>query len=281
MTLDIETLVDLYRDMWLIRAFEVGLEREFKKGNVPGMLHTGVGQEATQAALAAHLRGDRLLSSQTIAVTASMRWRRRNSRATASASWPSSLAAQRASAAARAAASTAPIPRSATLATTPWKVRIWPRCWAWRWPGRCARSPTLPAVSSATAPWAAVSFTRASTWPRSGSCRCSMPVSTTATPSPCLWARAMRRRISSTWRVATACPACRSTATTSSWHTPRCRKPSTTSAAATVLTSSSSRPGAGRVSSPANFGRRKRCATGKRSATRSSSRAQRSLSAAT
>ena len=56
MTLDIETLVDLYRDMWLIRAFEFGLEREFKKGNVPGMLHTGVGQEATQAALAAQLQ---------------------------------------------------------------------------------------------------------------------------------------------------------------------------------------------------------------------------------
>ena len=56
MALDVETLVDLYRDMWLIRAFEFGLEREFKKGNVPGMLHTGVGQEATQAALAAHLQ---------------------------------------------------------------------------------------------------------------------------------------------------------------------------------------------------------------------------------
>lgn len=56
MTIDIETLVDLYRDMWLIRAFELGLEREFKKGNVPGMLHTGVGQEATQAALAANLK---------------------------------------------------------------------------------------------------------------------------------------------------------------------------------------------------------------------------------
>ena len=53
---DVETLVDLYRDMWLIRAFELGLEREFKKGNVPGMLHTGLGQEATQAALATHLK---------------------------------------------------------------------------------------------------------------------------------------------------------------------------------------------------------------------------------
>ncbi|MXY09724.1 MAG: thiamine pyrophosphate-dependent dehydrogenase E1 component subunit alpha [Acidimicrobiaceae bacterium] len=50
------TLLGLYRDMWLIRAFEQGLEREFEKGNVPGMLHTGLGQEATQAALAWHLK---------------------------------------------------------------------------------------------------------------------------------------------------------------------------------------------------------------------------------
>lgn len=50
-----DRLLDLYRDMWLIRAFEQGLEREFEKGNVPGMLHTGLGQEATQAALADNL----------------------------------------------------------------------------------------------------------------------------------------------------------------------------------------------------------------------------------
>jgi pyruvate dehydrogenase E1 component alpha subunit len=56
MMLDIEVLLELYRDMWLIRAFEFGLEREFQKGNVPGMLHTGVGQEAPQAALSAHLK---------------------------------------------------------------------------------------------------------------------------------------------------------------------------------------------------------------------------------
>jgi pyruvate dehydrogenase E1 component alpha subunit len=48
-------LLDLYRDMWLIRAFEQGLEREFLEGNVPGMLHTGLGQEATQVALADQL----------------------------------------------------------------------------------------------------------------------------------------------------------------------------------------------------------------------------------
>lgn len=54
--MDAQTILDLYRDMWVIRAFELGLEREFKKGNVPGMLHTGLGQEAVQTAIAANLR---------------------------------------------------------------------------------------------------------------------------------------------------------------------------------------------------------------------------------
>ena len=53
--MDTSTLMALYRDMWLIRAFEQGLEWEFEQGNVPGMLHTGLGQEATQAALDFHL----------------------------------------------------------------------------------------------------------------------------------------------------------------------------------------------------------------------------------
>ncbi|MBI4882731.1 MAG: thiamine pyrophosphate-dependent dehydrogenase E1 component subunit alpha, partial [Actinobacteria bacterium] len=54
--MDTQTLLGLYRDMSVIRAFETALEREFLAGNVPGMLHTGLGQEATQAALAANLR---------------------------------------------------------------------------------------------------------------------------------------------------------------------------------------------------------------------------------
>ncbi|MFQ5556006.1 MAG: thiamine pyrophosphate-dependent dehydrogenase E1 component subunit alpha [Acidimicrobiales bacterium] len=54
--MDRATLTALYRDMWIVRAFEQALEREFERGNVPGMLHTGLGQEATQVALAAHLR---------------------------------------------------------------------------------------------------------------------------------------------------------------------------------------------------------------------------------
>ena len=56
MTIDSNLMLDLYRDMWVVRSFEFGLEREFKKGNVPGMLHTGLGQEAVQAAIARNLR---------------------------------------------------------------------------------------------------------------------------------------------------------------------------------------------------------------------------------
>ena len=56
MTIDANLMLNLYRDMWIVRSFEFGLEREFKKGNVPGMLHTGVGQEAVQAAIARNLR---------------------------------------------------------------------------------------------------------------------------------------------------------------------------------------------------------------------------------
>lgn len=47
-----EKILAMYRDMHIIRSFEFALEREFKKGNVPGMLHTGVGQEALLTAIA-------------------------------------------------------------------------------------------------------------------------------------------------------------------------------------------------------------------------------------
>ena len=55
MAVQVDELLGPYRDMSLIRIFEQGLEREFQKGKVPGMLHIGLGQEATQSALAAHL----------------------------------------------------------------------------------------------------------------------------------------------------------------------------------------------------------------------------------
>jgi TPP-dependent pyruvate/acetoin dehydrogenase alpha subunit len=53
-----ERYLKMYRDMLSIRHFELALEREFKKGQVPGMLHTGVGQEATLAAIASVMRAE-------------------------------------------------------------------------------------------------------------------------------------------------------------------------------------------------------------------------------
>ena len=53
-----ELYINLYRGMWLVRSFEFALEKEFEKGHVPGMLHTGVGQEAVQAAIAGVLTGE-------------------------------------------------------------------------------------------------------------------------------------------------------------------------------------------------------------------------------
>jgi pyruvate dehydrogenase E1 component alpha subunit len=54
--MDDQTLLRLYRDMVLVRVFEQRLENEHKRGHVPGLLHTGVGQEATLAAIAYALR---------------------------------------------------------------------------------------------------------------------------------------------------------------------------------------------------------------------------------
>jgi acetoin:2,6-dichlorophenolindophenol oxidoreductase subunit alpha len=51
-----ELYLKMYREMLMVREFEFALESEFKQGNVPGMLHTGVGQEATQVSIANSLR---------------------------------------------------------------------------------------------------------------------------------------------------------------------------------------------------------------------------------
>jgi acetoin:2,6-dichlorophenolindophenol oxidoreductase subunit alpha len=47
-----QTLMDLYRNMLLVREFELRLEEAHKRGLIPGLLHTGVGQEATLTAIA-------------------------------------------------------------------------------------------------------------------------------------------------------------------------------------------------------------------------------------
>lgn len=54
--IDAKRYISMYRDMLRVRTFEFALEREFKRGAVPGMLHTGVGQEATLTAVAHSLR---------------------------------------------------------------------------------------------------------------------------------------------------------------------------------------------------------------------------------
>lgn len=56
MDISSEMYLKMYRDMLRVRKFEQALEREFKLGNVPGMLHTGIGQEATMVAVAHSLR---------------------------------------------------------------------------------------------------------------------------------------------------------------------------------------------------------------------------------
>ncbi len=56
MDISSELYLKMYRDMLRVRKFEQALEREFKLGNVPGMLHTGIGQEATMTAVAHSLR---------------------------------------------------------------------------------------------------------------------------------------------------------------------------------------------------------------------------------
>ncbi|MBW6473830.1 MAG: thiamine pyrophosphate-dependent dehydrogenase E1 component subunit alpha [Anaerolineaceae bacterium] len=56
MDISSELYLKMYCDMLHVRKFEQALEREFKLGNVPGMLHTGIGQEATMVAVAHSLR---------------------------------------------------------------------------------------------------------------------------------------------------------------------------------------------------------------------------------
>lgn len=51
-----DQLLKLYRDMVLVRVFEQQCESAHKRGQIPGLLHTGVGHEASLAAIAYALR---------------------------------------------------------------------------------------------------------------------------------------------------------------------------------------------------------------------------------
>ena len=58
-----EGLVDLYRQMVLVRMFEESCQRSFRKGAIGGYLHLYTGQEAVAAGFLAHVReGDKVIT---------------------------------------------------------------------------------------------------------------------------------------------------------------------------------------------------------------------------
>lgn len=59
-----ETLIDLYRQMWLIRYFEEKVDEFFKQGLIYGTTHLCIGQEATAVGACAVLKkGDKITST--------------------------------------------------------------------------------------------------------------------------------------------------------------------------------------------------------------------------
>lgn len=57
------TLLDLYEDMALIRAFETRVAELYRDGEIPGFVHTSLGQEAVAAGVCAALRDDDYLAT--------------------------------------------------------------------------------------------------------------------------------------------------------------------------------------------------------------------------
>jgi len=58
MTLEKERLINLYRTMLRIRAFEERVCQEFAAGHIPGFVHVYIGEEASAAGTCANLRPD-------------------------------------------------------------------------------------------------------------------------------------------------------------------------------------------------------------------------------
>jgi 2-oxoisovalerate dehydrogenase E1 component len=63
MALDNELLMDMYRTMVRIRAFEERVYKEFTAGNIPGFVHLYTGQEAVAVGVCANLRPDDYITS--------------------------------------------------------------------------------------------------------------------------------------------------------------------------------------------------------------------------
>lgn len=60
---DRDTLLRLYESMVRIRMFEERVTREFRKGDMPGFVHTYIGAEAVAVAVCAHLDDNDFISS--------------------------------------------------------------------------------------------------------------------------------------------------------------------------------------------------------------------------
>ena len=53
----------MYQTMLRIRMFEERVTREFRKGNMPGFVHTYIGAEAVSTGICLHLNDDDYISS--------------------------------------------------------------------------------------------------------------------------------------------------------------------------------------------------------------------------
>ena len=64
MGIDNDSLIRIYRTMLTIRRFEERASKEYKKGSVPGLIHSYIGQEAVATGVCANLRkDDRIVSN--------------------------------------------------------------------------------------------------------------------------------------------------------------------------------------------------------------------------
>jgi pyruvate dehydrogenase E1 component alpha subunit len=64
MSIDSESLIRMYRTMLTIRHFDERASKDFKKGLVPGLVHSYIGQEAIATGVCANLRkDDRIVSN--------------------------------------------------------------------------------------------------------------------------------------------------------------------------------------------------------------------------
>jgi len=61
--IDKATLLDLFEEMLLIRKFELAVQENYRKGEIPGFIHLCVGQEAVAVGICRHLRKEDWITS--------------------------------------------------------------------------------------------------------------------------------------------------------------------------------------------------------------------------